>query len=427
MRSKPQSGQVLIFLALAIVVLAGMIGLVIDGGNAQSQKQISQSVADGAALAAGYTIQQDPIGADFTSANLAGAQVKARSSAPASAVLTLTYWTAVMGGVCAGSAAPTATATKCVRATFSFNTPTYFVRVLRYNNFAASSSAEVAVTSGLGSYCAVCIMAPSLRSIHFTKDDNMTVTGAPIFINSSDPHAAMLDGTGSTITASAINIVGCYQASGAFGTYPLPNCGVKPNVDPDGNARYPVVGNSLTYNSALPSPVTLNPGIYNGINIPAGKAVIMNPGVYVLTGKITLGGDLTANGVMLFLACSAYPTPCTSPGQPGAFIDEQGGILVISPPPAGQPYAGLSIFADRYNTSTNILGSGTPETVAGTWYTVRMPFSTIHDTTTVTVSNFIVDSFDMLQNSNFTINYNVATAYYPPGGFLGAPNLRLSR
>jgi Putative Flp pilus-assembly TadE/G-like len=48
-----QRGQVLVIFALAIIVLVGVVGLVLDGGGAFAQRRDEQSVADLAAMAAG--------------------------------------------------------------------------------------------------------------------------------------------------------------------------------------------------------------------------------------------------------------------------------------------------------------------------------------------------------------------------------------
>jgi Flp pilus assembly protein TadG len=48
-----QRGQVLVIFAMAVVVLVGVVGLVLDGGGAFAQRRDEQSVADLAAMAAG--------------------------------------------------------------------------------------------------------------------------------------------------------------------------------------------------------------------------------------------------------------------------------------------------------------------------------------------------------------------------------------
>ncbi len=52
---KTERGQALIMIALAMVGLAGMVGLVVDGGNAFLDRRNAQNAADSAALAAALT------------------------------------------------------------------------------------------------------------------------------------------------------------------------------------------------------------------------------------------------------------------------------------------------------------------------------------------------------------------------------------
>src|SRR5512133_1456063 len=54
-RKKTERGQALILIVLAVVVLAGMAGLVIDGGNAFLDRRNAQNAADSAALAGALT------------------------------------------------------------------------------------------------------------------------------------------------------------------------------------------------------------------------------------------------------------------------------------------------------------------------------------------------------------------------------------
>lgn len=51
-QKKPERGQALIVIAIAIVVLAGVMALVVDGGNTFLDRRNAQNAADSAALAA---------------------------------------------------------------------------------------------------------------------------------------------------------------------------------------------------------------------------------------------------------------------------------------------------------------------------------------------------------------------------------------
>jgi Flp pilus assembly protein TadG len=443
MRRNQQSGQVLVFLALAIVVLAGMLGLVIDGGIAQDRKQLSQRGADAAALAAAYTIQQNPATATLAGATAAADQAAHLNGNPPiypstpshPSTVTLTYLDVNR----ASTLVPANVV--FVDATVTLTSQTLFLRVVGYNSFTLSSFAEAKITAPQRT-CAVCLMAPTGNSAHFTKDDTMTITGAGLIVDSNSGHAVMFDGQGTVVTSPGIYTVGGSQNSKPnvitctppAAPTPCPQEGIAPITDPDAAAPYPSVATPRTY-VRTGTTTTILPGVYSGLNIAAGDTVIMSGGgsngIYVFTGNITMNGNLDGSaGVMVYLTCPGYSTanlaPCASPGQVGAAFDEQGGIVQISPPTSGD-YKGLSVFADRNNIARNTLGAGTPETVGGTWYTLLMPFAAIHASTTVTLSNFIVDSFDLIQNTTFNISYDLATAYYPPGGPGGSARLTLNQ
>src|SRR5512138_839051 len=70
-RKKTERGQALILVVLAMVGLAGMVGLVVDGGNAFLDRRKAQNAADSAALAA--ALSRTRIGQDPQAAALAAA------------------------------------------------------------------------------------------------------------------------------------------------------------------------------------------------------------------------------------------------------------------------------------------------------------------------------------------------------------------
>ena len=69
--------------------------------------------------------------------------------------------------------------------------------------------------------------------------------------------------------------------------------------------------------------------------------VTLDPGIYILRGgQIKLGGNgrLTGAGVTIFLMEGAK------------FVSNANEVIKLSPPTSG-PYAGITIFQDRGNTS----------------------------------------------------------------------------
>ena len=168
---------------------------------------------------------------------------------------------------------------------------------------------------------------------------------------------------------------------------------------------------------------TLSPGIYSSIS----NSHHLNPGVYILTGDLTLNGNdlVEGDGVMLYWACSNYPTPCTS-GQSGAGVKATGnGALRITGITAAQctasaslcPYVGMMSFADRNNTATQTWrGNGTNENggasgISGTIY-LKSGEMDLRGNGFQMASQVIVDHFTMKGNpSTVTIYYDHSKNY----------------
>jgi hypothetical protein len=95
----------------------------------------------------------------------------------------------------------------------------------------------------------------------------------------------------------------------------------------------------------------------------------MNPGTYVFKGGITVtgNGSLTGHGVTIYLACSNYPTACTS-GQTGAGMSVTGNGAVDLSAPSYGTYQGLTVFSDRNNKSTIDFGGNGSARFVGTSY-----------------------------------------------------------
>src|SRR4029078_3882295 len=122
---------------------------------------------------------------------------------------------------------------------------------------------------------------------------------------------------------------------------------------------------------------TLTPGIYDTIS----GSHHLNPGVYIITGGITLNGSALSegDGVMLSFACSNYqqgsgpncPAPGTNSNVTRAGITATGnGALRRTGSRQSHwtsnanlvPYVGMMSFADRNNDATQTWrGNGTNE------------------------------------------------------------------
>ena len=468
MSRQRRSGQVLVFMALAIVVLAGMLGLVIDAGNAQNQKQISQSAADGAALAAAYTLQSSAI-ATQAQATTAGKLVVTRDGLNSSGA-TFTY---LQGND--SSVASTAANTVYVRVTVSFATNTYFLRVLKnaVNSFTLSSTAEAGpISPTRPGACVACFLTTSAPGLLLHSNAAvLTVNGGNLWVNTPDSSgegggdkAVQLAGsTDKVITNGGFNNYVVGSVSKANGSTTTPTF-ITANTILDPNAATPSMTTSgLSSKTYGNNATTLAPGYYlSGFTINSGKTVTMSAGNYLFTGPITLNGTLTSAGagVTIFFGCSSTGhnggvVSCPDGGEDGGRVSCSGGgggdegnggntsggsltiptsgasgSLLLSPPSSGT-YKGLTVFSDPNNTCTNSLDLDTTTTITGTWYTPNMPFVTTDSNSgsggedkAINLGNFIGLSMELSTDTALTITYDAAHSYSPPGG--AAPLARLT-
>jgi RHS repeat-associated protein len=218
--------------------------------------------------------------------------------------------------------------------------------------------------------CGLCVLAPSGQSLKITGSGTSTMSRANVIVNSSGKPAVTDTGSGS-LKANSVGVVGTVSQTGT-GTIQNVTTGISPVADPLASLAVP----SLTRPSTVPSAtltgasaMTISPGVYQDITLTGSGALTLNPGTYVVLHSfaITGSGSLTASGVTLYLACSSYPTPCTSSGQAGASLALTGsGRFTLTGPTAS--CAPVAIFSDRYNTSAlSITGSST-QTLSGAIY-----------------------------------------------------------
>lgn len=235
-----------------------------------------------------------------------------------------------------------------------------------------------------GGPCAICVLGAGLTLDG--QNGDITVTGGGVVVNANPAsgNAASLNPNGHVRVNAADGIGGPGAPSKFSGNGYSPTPTNRAPVD-DPLANLPACGSALPApapyaswpgcptNAASSSGSTLNPGVYSS-QISGTK--FLNPGVYVLKAGIRLSGNaqITGRGVTLYFACANYPEPCsaTATGNravSGITATGNGAVLLTGPTaqtcsavPSTCPYVGLTIFADRDNTSTfTFRGNGTNE------------------------------------------------------------------
>jgi hypothetical protein len=262
----------------------------------------------------------------------------------------------------------------------------------------------------------LCVLDPAAAAaLEVIGDGGIDVDGGGIVVNSNDPAAVVLASAGD-IEANQIRVVGGVDDTGVGQLIPAAEEGGPPVPDPLADLRTPdeltgppgPPGPATTPIQDINGPATLTPGIYDSINVNAGGVLTLEEGVYVVTEpagfRVRNGGqvDSDGDGVTIYLACTDYPTSCDN--EPGAgFRLDDGGQFEAGAPASGE-YAGLSIFADRGNTSSTLL-SGDVD-LAGAVYTASSRLQ-VFSTSGVQIDSLLV--VDRLQSINLTalrVNYD---------------------
>jgi Flp pilus assembly protein TadG len=346
-----QRGQAIPLIGLLLVILIGMAGLVVDGGQLTMQYRASQNAADAAALTAAIHLTN---GYTETQSTTLATTVAVRNQIPA-ADLSIAYYDS------SGAQTATALSVASVTATVTHSFSTLFLPIVGINSGRVSTSATVSVTQG-GAACVFCVMSSSANpASDLTGNGSLSVSGGNVQVN-SNATGALAVGSNASLTVTSGNVYVVGTATGTSHISPSPLRGASA-ADPLASVPVPSLATAGTGST------TLNPGIFSSLSITGNQTVTMNPGTYVFKGGITLAGNgtLTGHGVTIYLACSSYPTACTS-GQSGASMSVTGnGVVDLSGPSYGT-YQGLTIFSDRNNTSTIDFGGNGSTRFVGTSY-----------------------------------------------------------
>jgi Flp pilus assembly protein TadG len=355
-----ESGQALVFMAVAMAMILGFAGLVIDVGQLHYAQSQVQAAADAAAVAGALEISycggtsacsamQSAAQNALVENGLTGSTLLTQCATGGGGGLTLT----VNNGPCARgsiSSDPNFGNANYVEVVVSEPQPTYFMRVLGITSTKITARAEA--TLGNWPFC-VDTLGTSGTTLQ-TNGGTLTAS-CGILVNSTGRNALIANG--STITASTISVSGGDQIGGATVT-PTPITNAPPLPDPLSSLPTPTVG-SCTFSSNFAvstSTAILNPGTYcGGITINSGAAVF-NPGLYIVEGSGLLvnGGSITGNGVTFYL-------------QAGQVLFNGSSVPNLVAPTTGT-YAGILFFQNSSDTSMATINGGSGSVFQGALY-----------------------------------------------------------
>ncbi len=386
--------------AFALVGLLAFMALAVDVGFLRYEKRLLQTAADAAAIAGAAELSYG----DVTSAAKADSAANGFTNGSNGVVVTVNN--PPLSGAHVGDS-------NYVEAVVSRTAATFFAK-----SFGISSTqitARAVAHLGSANNC-IYALAPSGGSTLEVVSHATLISQCGIIVESNGGGAFSCK-TPSTLSAPYIGIVG-----GLGGGCPNPanmttGIAVPTPSDPLAYLTKPTVGscnsgsgNRQTYSPAPPngsgyilasqaSPAVLNPGTYcGGIRIQSGAYVVFNPGVYILTSSVSVGGlniDIGTN-ITTNTATSPYGVTFYNYGPNGSItftmINYTAGQQVSLIAPTTGTYQGILFFQDPGdNDAAQIIGMSSDNTVLqGTYY---LPAAAV-----------IVDF-------NGTVSYNPIVAY----------------
>jgi hypothetical protein len=420
-----EAGVSAILVAASLLLILGMAALVVDIGSARVDRLELQNAADSAALAGAFELPGDAGAARDAAAEYAYLGVDL--SAPGGVACGIDTECFDVGGYTLRVTTPYAKPGSSrppedvIRVQMCTAVPSSFGRVLGSTSIDVCGDAVAAATPAGAGDCVICILNPTGTTFSSTGAGRVNVRGGDIVVNSDSSQALSLSGGGRITTDGEFGINGGFSATaGALTPVPTHH---DPVADPLAHLPVPTVGGPSAGKVSISgsSNITLTPGIYSEIVSSSSGQITLQPGIYVITRQIKLSKSpsagnvsLYAHGVMIYFACSSYPAPC-APGESGANISQSGGASVSWTPPTSGPFKGVSLFADRNNTSAITLTGSSGTSFSGSIYAKSGTLSMTGPSGVATDmdSLLVVGAFKKTGDSAINVSYDAANG--PPG------------
>jgi hypothetical protein len=348
-QNKPQ-GQALIIIALALVGLIGIVGLVVDGGNAFLDRRNAQNAADAAALAAALARirgGQDMVTAAFASAAQNGYNNDVVTNS-------VELFSPPRDG-------PHSDNVEYIQIIITSHVDTYFARVVGRSKITnvvqAVARTKSSENSQLLNGIAIASLAPSSncgnqKSFWIHGDATLDVSGGGIFINSNNETCALLQHGNGSISVNdgfKINVVGgaslqkplLFTPGVTVGAVPInyPPPFFMPNVECDGSAaEISEDGTSMTAGTWADE-------------FPPQGVTQLEAGIYCLEDGIKINGPLIGHNVVFKVL--------------NGEVHFGNANIVLDAPNSGDN-AGLLIYLPQENNSKVTLNGGSESVIEGT-------------------------------------------------------------
>lgn len=399
-------GQTLVLATLSLFMLFGIMGLAVDLGWSYYRKQVAQTAADSAALAA-VVVAENSSGNNTITCGSSNVLCQAATACPtisgspsnnlqngclyakANGFTNTGNQTVKMAGSAPG-VAPDPTQFSILytaTATITETNPQLFSAVGGHTQGQIQAVATAEVVQLPLPYCIYALNRNVSQSVYVTGSNSSIVAPECGIADNSSSSTAIIVSGNAQIRTGFIKIVGGYQIQGQSVISPTPLTGVGTISDPLGTLAAPPTPsscNQTNYNVSQPpgGTVTLNPGTYcGGINVGGQTNFAFCNGIYyVYGGGITFQtnsasitnkscGGTDIGGVMFYNTDGHGITGLATSSYAPVLITAQGNITLNAP--TSGTYSGVLFYKDRLVSSSNktdqIQGNTKPN-LAGTLY-----------------------------------------------------------
>jgi len=220
------------------------------------------------------------------------------------------------------------------------------------SNPVAESARAVARFQTASNACILALDASSSKSIDFSGNTGVTLSGCAVMSNSIANDAVNVQGSAMLSVDCLVSAGGVSLNSGVQMTQcSSPETQAPPVADPFADVPAPTPsGNCIVSNTRSNGTATLSAGYYcHGLSLKG--AVTLNSGVYYISGgdfQINANASITGSGITIYLAA-------------GASVSINGNAYVNLSAPTSGTYSGILFFGDRsvttYNTFNGTAGS----------------------------------------------------------------------
>jgi hypothetical protein len=402
-----ERGQALIVVVLAIVGLAGMVGLVVDGGNAFLDRRNAQNAADSAALAAALTRIRG--GNSLAGAAFDAAAQNGYDNNGTSNIVEVHHPPA--DGPNKGDA-------EYIQVIIVSHVKTYIAGVIGFdqltNRVEAVARTKTPEVRQILNGQAIISLAPqsdcnNFKSFWVHGEATLDITGGGVFVNSNNNQCAFIQqGSGSIRIRDnhMINVVGAAMIQKPQLLTPGVSVGAIPISYPP-PFFLPKVG---CPDEAVVSEdgTSMSAGSWSDIFPPPG-VTHLESGAYCLDDGINITSDIEGHNVVLRV----------NDGD----VHFSGSANIILDAPNSGDHSGLLLYLPMDNNAKVVLNGGANSDISGT---ILAPSSNIHingnDSSSGFRSQIIGYRIDVNGNANIIIKYNDEQNY----NTLTMPEVQLS-